>query len=132
MAQLSEVKFVKDLVDGIRDRNYSDLSATVIVGVSIGVSISATMLCFCLLIRQACVPFWDLHTVDAKIDSTKEQEIEDNGNQDDEESSVPASLPSHPKVPEGGYRSESESSDDGETEQAIKIARKRSRHTNGI
>lgn len=132
MAQLSEVKFVKDLVDGIRDRNYSDSSATVIVGVSIGISISATILCFCLLLRQVCISLGNLHSVGEKVDSVKEQEVEDNVSQGDEESSVPEGIPNHTQVPEGGYRSESESSDDGETAKATKTAQKRSRHTNGI
>lgn len=138
--------FTMDLVNELRRRGQSDSSATIIVGVGVGIFLSSMIVSVAMFCRKSVMLLgsnrWNREGCEAKqsagttatraCDAASMQDGED-GEGIGEQYTDPSLRNVELHVPtEGGYRSHSESSDEGEGVAVTKAAQKRSRHKNGL
>ena len=134
--------FTMELVNELRRRGQSDSSATIIVGVGVGIILSSMIVVVAMFCRKSVMLLgsgsWNREESEAKqaAGTTATRDIDpavDDGQDAADAYTDPVvdEVGAH-VAPEGGYRSHSESSDEGEGLRVKRAAQKRSRHKNGL
>ncbi len=120
-------QFTMDLVDDLKKKSgQTDNTATVVVGIGIGMLVSAAIVCLFWCIARCC-SLLARRIRDAPRTVTVSRvgnDIELDGETDEGRGASP--IPTVHNT-EGAYRSDSEESDEGEGVKAAKLAQRRSR-----
>lgn len=129
-------QFTMDLVDDVKQKSgQTDNTATVVVGVGIGMLISAAIVCVFWFMSRCC-PLVACRMRGATSSGPVSRVVNDVELDADPEydqqwaSQSPTSATVHNT--EGAYRSDSETSDDGEGMKATKEAQRRSRKNGSV
>jgi len=127
-------QFTMDLVDDLKQKSgQTDNTATVVVGVGIGMLVSAAIVCAFWCISRCC-PLIARRMRGGPRSGTVSRVVNDVELDADPEYDPQCASPTSATVhnTEGAYRSDSETSDDGEGVKATKEAQRRSRKNGSV